>query len=262
MRKRSVLAGRARWAAAACGLALIGGMLVVAHRAQAGVITAPTPTAVSPTMVRLGDALELGQPAVASAADVSGATYLWNFGDGSTGLGPQASHTYAAPGQYTATLTVSGPTGAQSSLTQVVQVRRAADQPTRADMVKPEAAGTAAAAGLIVKLQLLPQGLGAVLYRGVALQVTSTAPANGFATISLSRKLAKLAHLRSGGRAPVVIGSGTINQIRDGVVRLHLHLAPAVVNQLRHLERLALTVALSLVDADGRRVAVDAAGSY
>lgn len=260
MRKRSVLAGRARWAAA-CALALIGGMLV-AHRAQAGVVTAPPPAAVSPTIVRLGDALELGQPAVASAADVSGATYLWNFGDASTGVGPQVAHTYAAPGQYTATLTVSGPAGAQSSLTQVVQVRRAADQPTRADMVKPAQGGTAAAAGLTVRLQLLPQGLGAVLYRGVALQVTSTAPANGFATISLSRKLAKLAHIPRNGKAAVVIGSGTVYQVKDGMVTLHLHLAPAVVNHLKHLKHLALTVALSLIDTDGRRVAVEAAGSY
>lgn len=34
-------------------------------------------------------------------------TYLWNFGDGTTGTGPTPSHTYVNDGVYTATLTVS-----------------------------------------------------------------------------------------------------------------------------------------------------------
>jgi len=32
-------------------------------------------------------------------------THTWNFGDNTTGTGPQASHTYAAPGTYNATVT-------------------------------------------------------------------------------------------------------------------------------------------------------------
>ena len=45
-----------------------------------------------------------------------GATFTWNFGDGSTGTGATATHTYANPGTYSATLTVTNP-DTQSSTT-------------------------------------------------------------------------------------------------------------------------------------------------
>jgi Tol biopolymer transport system component len=38
--------------------------------------------------------------------DVSIARFAWDFGDGTTGTGPDVSHHYAAPGDYTVTLTV------------------------------------------------------------------------------------------------------------------------------------------------------------
>ncbi len=39
------------------------------------------------------------------------AGYVWNFGDGNTGTGPNPIHTYATPGTYTICLTVVGVTG-------------------------------------------------------------------------------------------------------------------------------------------------------
>ena len=48
-------------------------------------------------------------------SDGSITSYAWNFGDGATGTGPAASHTYNNAGSYTATLTVTDNGGANGS---------------------------------------------------------------------------------------------------------------------------------------------------
>ncbi len=57
-----------------------------------------------------------------SDPDGSVESYLWGFGDGSSAQDPVASHTYAAPGTYPVTLTVTDDSGLTDSATQVVQV--------------------------------------------------------------------------------------------------------------------------------------------
>ncbi|MEV8213610.1 PKD domain-containing protein [Leifsonia sp. NPDC077715] len=47
-------------------------------------------------------------------------SYAWDYGDGSTGTGVTASHTYAAPGTYTARLTVTDDAGATATTTRSV----------------------------------------------------------------------------------------------------------------------------------------------
>ncbi len=51
-------------------------------------------------------------------------SYLWNFGDNTTGLGVNANHTYTLPGIYTVTLTVTDNNGLTSTDTLIVTVNQ------------------------------------------------------------------------------------------------------------------------------------------
>ena len=46
-------------------------------------------------------------------------TYTWDFGDGSSGSGPVTTHTYAAVGSYTATVTATNSAGSVEATTEV-----------------------------------------------------------------------------------------------------------------------------------------------
>ncbi len=77
--------------------------------ARASGVTEPAPVAVLSTDVTSG-----GRPLEVEFTDESIGTitsWLWDFGDGDTSTEQDASHTYYYAGDYTATLTVTGPAG-------------------------------------------------------------------------------------------------------------------------------------------------------
>lgn len=67
------------------------------------------------------------------------ATYAWDFGDGSTGSGATAEHTYSQAGNYTATLTVTSD-GETETFTTTIGVLPNLDEPedSNSDTVSPE----------------------------------------------------------------------------------------------------------------------------
>lgn len=55
------------------------------------------------------------------------ATYLWNFGDGTTSTIREPNHSYSTPGNYNVTLTVTNHCGYQASRTQMIEVENGLD---------------------------------------------------------------------------------------------------------------------------------------
>ena len=213
------------------------------------------PAFVVPSAINLGDTIDLDGSATASTLDIPNGDYKWNFGDGSGGTGPSVEHTYAKAGNYTTTLTVTDRGGNQASLGEVIQVLGASGLP--GPSIKPAGSG-----GLQVRMQLMPQGLKAVLRSGIAVRVSSNRAANGIASVSITRGTAKRAHIKAGHGRTVVIGKGTLTGVKDGTVNLRLHLRKDVVKRLRHLKHVTLTVRLALVSSGGGQIAIDAAGRY
>jgi hypothetical protein len=262
MRGAAPIAGRIRWAALAITLTLGAALFIVTHGAQAGVGS----TSASPAQVPLGDTLQLGGPSLAAVAVTSGSKYVWEFGDGTSSTGRRVKHAYKSPGYYIIRLAVSRASGAQALFGRLVQVQRTVEVAA--------APGTAGATGAVaaqaptstpalsVKLQLLPQALRGALRRGLALQVSSNEPADGFATVWLPKAVGRLVGIQAGRRASVVIARGTVSQVKAGTMKLHLRLASGLAKRLARLHNLTLTVRMALVDAAGKRAGVDVTGNY
>jgi PKD repeat protein len=84
---------------------------------------APAGSNVAPTASFTSSCSNLACTFDASAStdpDGTIASYAWDFGDGTSGTGPSPSHSYAAPGSYIVTLTVTDNGGATGSATRTV----------------------------------------------------------------------------------------------------------------------------------------------
>jgi PKD repeat protein len=89
----------------------------------------PPPPVNQPPQARVGANPARGNAPLTVAFSGAGSSddgrivsYDWNFGDGSTGSGVTASHTYQRPGNFTATLTIKDDKGAQASASATIQV--------------------------------------------------------------------------------------------------------------------------------------------
>jgi hypothetical protein len=217
------------------------------------------PAFVAPSAVNQNDVVQFDGSTTASSLIVPAANYAWNFGDGTTAVGPSVEHTYSAGGTYNVSLTVTDRGGNRATLTQTIVVLNASGQ-TVATL--PGAPSSGQNGSLQVNLHLTPQSLGAVTRNGLSLRVRSNRAANGIVSISISRAAAKRAHIRVGRGPSVVIARGTTAAIRNGVITLRLGLPRSVAAKLKRLGHVTFTVRLSVVAAGGSRLAVDAAGRY
>ena len=89
----------------------------------------------SPTQPREGDTVSFD--ASGSTDDGQIVSYQWSFGDGESGTGVRASHTYEASGQYAVVLTVTDDRGNTASTTPVPIVVQPTGDPLAAFAVSP-----------------------------------------------------------------------------------------------------------------------------
>ncbi|HTT29165.1 MAG TPA: PKD domain-containing protein, partial [Solirubrobacteraceae bacterium] len=198
----------------------------------------------------------------ASTLMVHNGAYQWNFGDGTGGTGPSVYHQYSNPGNYQVKLTVTDRGGNTASITQTIQVLGSNGQPLPPPTSSGSGSGSGSSPGLLARLQLLPQSLKAVLRNGISVRVTSNQPANGIATVWITRGSAKKAHIQVGKSPTVRIGLGTVSSVKNGTVTLRLYLSKSLAKKLSHLHHVAMTIRLSLVAPGNKRLAIVAAGKY
>ncbi len=211
------------------------------------------PTFVSPSPIDAGDVVAFDGSISVSTLVVPKAGYAWSFGDGTVATGPSVVHAFAKAGVYSVRLTLTDRGGNVAAATQQVTVTGSGGNSPPPPNTKTK---------LKARVALIPQSYKSMLRSGIALQVTSNEPADGFSTILISRSAAKHAHLRTGRSASVVVGRGTVSGIKNGTVRLHLRLSRAMTNKLGRLRHLKLTVRLSLTGSTGDKGTAVAAGSY
>ena len=85
--------------------------------------TAPTATfAFSPATPQPGDTVHFNASASTAAPGRRLVSYVWDFGNGSTGTGVQASHKYLSARAYTVTLTVTDDIGRTATVSRTVTV--------------------------------------------------------------------------------------------------------------------------------------------
>ena len=222
------------------------------------------PEFVVPSAVDEGDVIQFDGSTTDSTLIVPRANYQWNFGDGTTATGPSIVHSYSKGGNYNVTLTVTDRGGNTQTIVQAIQVLGADGQtvPPGGSSSGGGGSGSGSGNGLNVHLQLLPQSLKTVLRNGILVRVTSNRPANGIATVTITRRSAKKAGIKVGHASAVRIGLGTVSTIKNGTVTLRLHLSKAMAKKLSHLHHVAMTIRLALVASGNDHFAVDAAGKY
>ena len=222
------------------------------------------PAFVVPGPVEPGDNVLFDGSVTASALMVHNAGYSWSFGDGTTATGPSVYHTYSQGGNYPVTLTVTDRGGNVAHITQTVQVLGSNGQPVPPPVSSGggSGSGSGSSTALQARLQLLPQSLKTVLRNGISVRVTSNKPANGIATVWITRGSAKKAHIHVGHSASVRIGLGTVSSVKNGTVTLRLYLSKAMAKNLSRLHHVAMTIRLALVAPGNQRLTIVAAGRY
>ncbi len=117
-----------------------------APRPPLAVVSQTTPTSGIAPLAVLFSSLGTSDP------DGTPVSYLWQFGDNTSSTDPNPVHTYATPGNYTATLTVSDPTGLTAAASVAITAKQAPRPPVAAVSQTTPTSGVAPLAVLFSSL--------------------------------------------------------------------------------------------------------------
>lgn len=215
-----------------------------------------------------------------SDPDGSIVAWSWDFGDGSSAATTrQTTHTYAAAGAYTVSLTVTDDAGGSGSAWQTVNVSApappaptpgapGAGAPTQvvpaplaplapiAPVTPAAPHATGAAAPLIAYLQVPSQRLGSVLAHGVRVRLGANAPVTATLGVSVggtaARRLAGKSRSRRKPPNAAAIGRIRVAVSRPGTMPALVTLSPRIARRLRGVKSIALSFNLRVIDRSGR----------
>ena len=161
-----------------------------------------------------GAPLRVGFSAAGRDPDGDAIMYTWEFGDGATAGGPNVTHTYTAPGSYTAKVTVTdagGKTGSATVTITVAAALRAAGREAQSPSASP---APAAAAGTVRALSV--PSLRSFRKHGVTLAATCADSGEAAVGLWASRAAARRLGLASRGlgRAQLRCETGRTLQVR------------------------------------------------
>lgn len=146
-------------------------------------------------------------------------SYAWTFGDGGSASGAQSSHAYAVAGSYSAQLTVTDDRGATAAQAQGVTVGVVPDPVTQAQSPAGEQHVQGVGEPDTLTVRIARQRLAAVLRRGLAITLLSSADGTAGVRLGLSPQLAGRLGLR---QATVANTAPRVARGRPATVRLVL----------------------------------------
>jgi PKD repeat protein len=183
-----------------------------------------------------------------SSSDAAGtiAAYSWSFGDGASASGATTSHTYAAPGSYPVTLTVTNNHGQTAATSTVVTVNA---PPTAAFAIAPNPALAGAAVSFDATSSTHPSGLTAGYTWAFGDGGTASGPVVSHTYTAPGTYGVTLVVIDSDGQSATTIGHVTVTSPPPPPPKLSGHLAIRGHPGVKAIQKHGLGLTLSISEA-------------